>query len=484
MTTRTTRLSLTRRLVTSYLAFGLAGLFLSLVITIVLIDHARIADFVPLAALIPLSVLGVGAIVLNQSVRFHADIERQLLRVSSSPSNERVQFESLNGNEPAVAGWNALLERLATQDALSALEQRLSASLASRRDHRAATILQTLSDGIALTETGGRILFANRALAVLVRSESGDELTGKNLLPLLRVQEAHNADTVLSALFTNSTSAVFELRRTAEIRGGVLRIARHLTVDPETGEARVVWSIRDVTQQALVEESRNSFVSLATHELRTPLANIKAYAETLAIHDGIDVEKQKEFCNIINAEATRLARFVDEMLSVSQIESGSLVFEKRETDLERLLNDVVEHVRPQMDQQQITFEVKLPPKFPSLKLDKDKFESALINLLGNAAKYTPIGGTVRFEVQFHGQTIDFVVIDSGIGIAKEEQPRIFEKFYRSSDSRVRDIHGNGLGLTFTQAVVNSHGGQLMLESELNKGSTFTVTLPIPDAGDR
>ncbi len=484
MSTRATPLSLTRRLVTSYLAFGLAGLFLSLVITTLLIDHARIADFVPLAAIIPLAVLGVGAIVLNQSVRFHAAIEQQLLRVSSHPGDERVRFESLNGNEPAIAGWNALLERLATQDALSALEQRLSASLASRRDHRAATILQALSEGIALTEVGGRILYANRALSVLVSSDTAEELTGKNLLPLLRVQEAHNADTVLAALFANSASAVFELRRTSEIRGGVLRIARYLTVDPESGEARVVWSIRDVTQQALVEESRHSFVSLATHELRTPLANIKAYAETLAIHDGIDVEKQKEFCNIINAEATRLARFVDEMLNVSQIESGSLVFDLRETDLERLLHDVVEHVRPQMDQKQITFDVKLPPKFPALRLDKDKFESAMVNLLGNAAKYTPSGGTVRFDVQYRGQGLEFSVADSGIGIAKDEQARVFEKFFRSSDSRVRDIHGNGLGLTFTQEVVQSHGGLLTLESELNKGTTFTVTLPIPDSGAR
>jgi PAS domain-containing protein len=247
MTARVSRLPLTRRLVGSYLAFGLAGLFLSLVITILLvhIQQDRIADYVPLAAAVPLAVLAVGAIVVNQTVRFHADIERQLVRVSTNPGKEHVQFESLNGNEPAIVGWNTLLERIATQDALSALEQRLSASLASRRDHRATTILQTLSDGIALTETGGRILYANRALAVLLRTDSAEELTGKNLMPLLHVQEAHNADAVLAALFSNSSSSVFELRRTAKIQDGILRIARHLTVDAESGEPRVVWSIRD-----------------------------------------------------------------------------------------------------------------------------------------------------------------------------------------------------------------------------------------------
>jgi two-component system phosphate regulon sensor histidine kinase PhoR len=317
---------------------------------------------------------------------------------------------------------------------------------------------------------------------MLVQSTSSDELIGKNLSSLLRVQEAYNSGDVLTALVATSANSVFELHRTSELRGGVLRIARHVTTDPESGGARLVWSIRDVTQQALVDESRSSFVSLATHELRTPLANIKAYAETLSIHNGIDVEQQKEFCNIINSEATRLSRFVDEMLSVSQIEAGSMVFERRETDLERLLQDVVQHVRPQMDQKQIALEVKLPPKFPTLRLDKDKFESALVNLLGNAAKYTPANGKVRFDVQLRGKCIDFAVTDTGIGIAKEEQPRVFEKFFRSGDARVREVDGNGLGLTFTQEVVQSHGGQLSLVSELNQGSTFTVSLPIPESG--
>ncbi len=484
MTGHTLTQPLTRRLVAWYLVFGLAGLFLSLAITILLIYQGRIIDFVPLAAVVPLGVLGVGAIVLSQAVRFHTEIERQLLRISTDPSSTQTRITALPGNEPAVIGWNTLLERLATQESLVALEKRLSGSLAGRRDHRPSIILQALSEGIALTESDGRILYANRALAMLVQSRTSDELAGKNLLQLLRVQEAHNANVVLGALLATNANSVFELHRTAVLCDGVLRIARHLTTDPESNAARVVWSIKDVTQQALVDESRAGFVALATHELRTPLANIKAYAETLAIHEGIDVEKQKEFCNIINSEATRLARFVDEMLNVSQIESGSMVFDKREADLERMLQDVIEHVRPQMTQKQITLEVKLPPKFPSLRLDKDKFESALVNLLGNAAKYTPNGGKVRFEVQLRGQSIDFSVIDTGIGIDKAEQARVFEKFFRSGDTRVREVDGNGLGLTFTQEVVQQHGGRLTLESELNHGSTFTVSLPIPEAGGR
>ncbi len=475
-------LSLTRKLVTWYLAFGLAGLYLSLTITLLLIYQGRIVDFVPLAAIVPLIVLAVGAIVLSQAVRFHADIEEQLVRISADPEGERLPAEALPGTEPVIAGWNALLGRLAKQATFATLEKRLSESFSSRRDHRPSIILQNLADGIALTELDGRILYANRSLAMLAHSTTAEELVGKNMIEVLRLHEASNAELAESTLCSTSANAVFELRRTLEIRDGVLRIARQLATDPESGARRAVWSIRDITQQALVDESRNSFVSLATHELRTPLSNIKAYAETLAIHEGIDVEQQKEFCNIINAEATRLSRFVEEMLSVSQIESGSLVFDRRETDLERLLQDVVDHVRPQMTQKRISLEVKLPPKYPALRLDKDKFESALVNLLGNAAKYTPVGGQVRFEIELRGQNIEFAVIDTGIGINPEDQARVFEKFFRSSDNRVRDIEGNGLGLTFTQEVVQAHGGRLSLESELNRGSTFTVTLPIPESG--
>jgi signal transduction histidine kinase len=107
---------------------------------------------------------------------------------------------------------------------------------------------------------------------------------------------------------------------------------------------------------------------------------------------------------------------------------------------------------------------------------------AWIDLLGNACKYTPAGGKVRFDVQLRGQGIDFMVTDTdtGIGIANEEQARVFEKFFRSGDARVREVDGNGLGLTFTQEVVQSHGGRLTLESELNQGSTFTISLPIPE----
>jgi two-component system phosphate regulon sensor histidine kinase PhoR len=239
-----------------------------------------------------------------------------------------------------------------------------------------------------------------------------------------------------------------------------------------------LWTLRDVTAQKLADEMRNQFVFTATHELRTPLANIRAYAETLADNEGIDVEQQKGFYNVINSEATRLARLIDELLNVSQMEAGSISVARYETDVERLIQEVMEHMQPQIQQKGLQFESKLPPKLPKLHVDKDKIAAALVNLLGNAVKYTPAGGLVRLVVEVDASAMHLRVEDTGIGISAEELPRLCEKFFRSRDSRVQQIGGSGLGLAFSQEVARLHGGKISVRSELNQGSQFTLTLPL------
>jgi two-component system phosphate regulon sensor histidine kinase PhoR len=273
---------------------------------------------------------------------------------------------------------------------------------------------------------------------------------------------------------------VTELTREENGQRRVARVARHpICIVGGGGKHEAhVWTMRDVTQQKLAEEMRDQFVDTATHELRTPLANIKAYAETLALADVIDVEQQKQFLNTINSEATRLARFVDDLLSVSSMELGSLSLNKQVTDLGRMLNEVITKIRPQVDEKELTLEVVLPEKLPEPELDKDKIATVLVNLLGNAVKYTPEGGRVTFRVNVTDQDIEISVEDTGVGIAKDEVAKVFDKFFRSNDPRVQEQTGTGLGLALAQEVVRLHGGEIGVESEINKGSTFTVSLPL------
>ncbi len=273
-----------------------------------------------------------------------------------------------------------------------------------------------------------------------------------------------------------SRPATCEIHRQGELAERVLRVSRQPVKNPRLQGQ--VWCLRDITQQKLSEKMRDQFIDTATHELRTPLSNIKAYAETMVTCDEIDVEEQKEFCNIINSEVTRLARFVDDLLSISSMEMGSLNIEKQKVDTSRLFAEVLDKVEPLMQQKNITFTAELPEKLREVRLDKDKFVAVLVNLLGNAAKYTPDGGRVTLYVKLDESLLQVAVEDTGVGIAAEELPKVFEKFFRSSDPRVQNETGTGLGLSLANEVVRMHGGEITIESELNQGSTFTITIPV------
>jgi PAS domain S-box-containing protein len=352
------------------------------------------------------------------------------------------------------------------------LEQRLQEATSARRESQHADILQNLPDGVAVTDMEGRITFVNRAVASLLGE---DVAAGTEMQKWLCPNEDNTEAQPLLDPQLISRPAVCEIHRQGELAERVLRISRQPVKNPRLQGQ--VWCLRDVTQQKLSEQMRDQFIDTATHELRTPLSNIKAYAETMVTCDEIDVEDQKEFCNIINSEVTRLARFVDDLLSISSMEMGSLNIEKQQVETSRLLAEVLDKVEPLMQQKDITFTAKLPEKMRDVRLDKDKFVAVLVNLLGNAAKYTPNGGRVTLHVKLDDSLLQIAVEDTGVGIAAEEVPKVFEKFFRSSDPRVQNETGTGLGLSLANEVVRMHGGEITVESELNQGSTFTITIP-------
>ena len=439
-----------------------------------------LAEYTPLAVLGPLVLMSLGALVVRRAVQPLAQIEGQLRRVATAPSATDVALAPVPAAGAAAQGWNRLSQQCNLSRQTGRLQSRLAEALEGFRQRKADQILNSLPDGVALTDDQGRVTFANQALAALLGiAADGAALGGRSMEELLGLDAASDS---LKAFFDPESrvrTVAVELARSGEAAAGVLRVARHPLRGPTGSPAGGhVWSVRDVTQQKLAEQMRSQFVNSATHELRTPLANIKAYAETLVLSEMLDVEKQKEFCNTINAEATRLARFIDDLLSISSMEVGALSLARQETDLERMFREAIEKVRPQVQQKKGTLRCSLPEKLPKLKLDKDKIVAALVNLLGNAAKYTPEGGVVHFKVHPKEDVLEIDVEDSGFGISAEELPRIFDKFFRSSDPRVQKQAGSGLGLSLVQEVVRLHGGKISVQSELNKGTRFTVTLPL------
>jgi len=482
MQSHTQTYSLSSRLTNRYFMFGLAGLFICLAVSLWLAWRGSFMTLAAVTAIAPLIVLLVGGFVLRDTVRLNSEIEEQLQRISVAPTSAGATLKPVVGAEPAAAGWNRILDQLTTLNSLQGLEERLSQSLGGLKQQNLEQILNTMDDGVVLTDADGTITLANNAAAALAKSESPNALQGRRIQEALSFETADNRAMISQKLAQPSPSVTIEVRLGSDTSDGVLRVSRSAAEGQRSHTTAYVWTVRDVTQQKLADETKNDFLSMATHELRTPLANIVAYAETLALHDDIDLEQQKKFCNIVNDEATRLTRFVDQLLNVSQIEAGSLALAQSETDIKRLIDEVVEHIQPQMQQKKIDFEPVIPPKLPKLRVDKDKIEASLINLLGNAAKYTPNGGHVRLQVESRSDSIQFHVEDTGIGISEEDLPRVFEKLHRAADERVQAVSGSGLGLAFTYDVVRLHGGKLTVDSELNKGSKFTMSLPIGGSG--
>jgi PAS domain S-box-containing protein len=434
-----------------------------------------VAELAPVAVLVPLVFVAVGAIVLARLTNPLAEVSTQLQDLAAIAPADSPTISRVATSDALSLGWNRLagyIERLQGPAGGQNLEQRLQEATASRREGQHADILQSLTDGVAVTDMEGRITFVNRAVAALLNEDIAE---GTEIEKLLCPEDAPSELVSLLDPQLASHPAVCEIHRAGGSAERIVRVSRQPV---KAGRIHgQVWCLRDVTQQKLAEKMRDQFIDTATHELRTPLSNIKAYAETMVSYDSIDIEEQKEFCNIINSEVTRLARFVDDLLSISSMEMGSLIIEKQKVETARLFEEVLVKVEPLMNQKSISFFVDLPEKMRELRLDKDKFIAVIVNLLGNAAKYTPSGGRVTLRVKLDESQLQVAVEDSGVGIATDEIPRVFEKFFRSADPRVQNETGTGLGLSLAQEVVRMHGGDITIESVLNQGSTFTVTIP-------
>lgn len=469
--------ALTRRVSEQFLLFGLAGLFLFLLTAIYLSWHNQFLNFMTAAVVLPLGLLFFGSMTLRHVSQCHDEIETQLHLMAQSP-NEISELRPIASNAKLAKGWNLLLEKVQQHQAWNGVERRLSEAIHARQSRRWEAIFQNLPEGVATCDETGVVQQCNRALASLMGFPSVEDVQGKKLLELLEDLVGEEAREKLQGLAVSNAGQTLELKRSTEVSDGVWRLSTRVVDELNTSSPCSLWTLRDITQTKLAEQAREQFVFTATHELRTPLANIRAYTETLATATDIPIETQNSFYNTINSEASRLSRFVDELLNVSQMEAGAITIQKHEVHLERLLLEVIESQKPLATEKHQKFEHSLSPKLPRIHADKDKLSAALTNLIGNAIKYTPDHGRVHVRVESDNDRVEFHVEDSGIGIAAEDIPKLGTKFFRSHDSRVQERVGSGLGLAFAQEVARLHGGAIAITSQINQGSCFTLELPL------
>ncbi len=373
-----------------------------------------------------------------------------------------------------AAAWNALLARQETLRK-EALAEKTQYSLTSRRSPRGDldAAFDALSQGLILVDQQMKVRQLNGAAAAFLQAQRETAINA-DITTLLNQEEVLESIRAVTTGSTRRRSTV-EVERQSDNGNVVLRFGVRPVRREDSAAAMII--IEDITQQKVAEESRNHFVAHATHELRTPLTNIRLYVET-AIEDGDNDPLVRGKClNVINQEARRLERIVGEMLSVSEMEAGQFKLRRDDIRLDQLFKDLATDYAAQAEakKQKLTF--NLPPKMPVIQGDRDKVTLCIHNLIGNAIKYTPEGGEVTVSLQYDEKQLAISVADTGIGISEEDAAKIFERFYRASDPRVEQITGTGLGLTLAREIARLHGGDIDVKSELNKGSTFTISLP-------
>ena len=240
----------------------------------------------------------------------------------------------------------------------------------------------------------------------------------------------------------------------------------------------IIAVARDISHFREADKLKETFISIVSHELKTPVAIIRGYAETLLRPEARrDEALTEEMLSAIVEETDRLARLVDDLLDASRLQAGGIPLKEiGEVDLAAIVRRVVERYRLQTDRHTIVLD--LPADFPIIRGDARRLEQVFDNLLSNAIKYSPRGGTIVVRGEVHPAEVRLSVSDEGVGIPLEEQDNIFQRFYRVESPETRAVAGTGLGLYLTRAIVQAHGGRIWVKSAPGKGSTFTVALPL------
>jgi signal transduction histidine kinase len=238
---------------------------------------------------------------------------------------------------------------------------------------------------------------------------------------------------------------------------------------------------RSVTKQVELARLKSDFVSNVSHELRTPLSLIRLYAETLELRRVTSPEKMDAYYRIIRKESERLSALINNILDFSRIEAGRKEYDFRETDLGELVRNTLEAYRYQIEEQGFAFEQRIDPLIPAVRVDREAIARSLVNLLNNALKYSAEDKFLGVTLHQAEGVVKLEVLDHGIGIARSEQAKIFEKFYRVGDPLVHDTKGSGLGLSLVRHIARAHGGEVEVESAPGRGSRFTLSLPLPTA---
>jgi PAS domain S-box-containing protein len=363
-------------------------------------------------------------------------------------------------------------------EALAAFGGNASAALSSAELYQSVTlekersvaILSNIADGIVAVDREGKVVLWNAAAERITGVPAGDAL---DRLPSDVLQrELESGDDIATG------ERLVSLRRGGEEMW--LSLTEAVMRDPAGAVAGRIFAFRDISSERVVEQMKSEFVSNVSRELRSPLTSIYGFAETLLRDDVLFGEEERNtFLGYIASEAGRLTSIVDRLLAVAQLDSGDLQVQLAATDVGEVVAEVVAAAKQSLVLDGHEFALELPPEPLAVEADREKLRQIVTDLVENAVKYSPGGGTVRVSARRHDDAVEVQVEDEGIGIPQSEQGRIFAKFYRA-ESAGRDLAsgGTGLGLFIAKELLAAMHGRIWVRSVEGEGSTFAFSLPL------
>jgi len=330
-------------------------------------------------------------------------------------------------------------------------------------------VLEAMEEGVIAMDADRRVLCTNKALR---------QMLGTEITPGQTLEDAiHNFEfvDVMDRAMRNSAVVTADLHSGSPIRW--LKMSCSPMPAPDGRLHGAVAVVHDVTDLERVEKIRKDFVANVSHELRTPLTSIQGYAETLLENDLVRDARSREFVEIIRKHAVRMAKLTADLLTLSRIELGRHEFRFAPIPASDVVHNAIQSVQQVAEARNVALTAEGISDQSWVTADSDAVQQVLVNLLDNALKYTSPGGEVKVSARQVKGWMEFRVSDTGVGIAAEHLPRLFERFYRVDKARSRELGGTGLGLSIVKHIVRAHGGDVRVESEPGRGSSFFFLLP-------
>jgi two-component system phosphate regulon sensor histidine kinase PhoR len=416
-----------------------------------------------LASFVILLVAGGASLLVSRSV---ADRVERLREFSHRVAEGDFRPLSGDGSGDALEALGAALNQTAAR------MDRTIRTLTEERNMSAA-ILGSMVEGVAVVNGSERLVFANQGFAEILELDVPPK-SGSALVEVVRQTELIEAvrqvlageSRVEAEIVTGTLRQHFFAATVAAVRAG------------ETSGAVVV--LHDITELRKLERVRRDFVANVSHEFKTPLTAIQGFSETLLGGAIDDPQNRERFLGIILEHSRRLARLTDDLLKLSQMDADRLEVESRSVSVSELIESCLETAQHRAAEKDLEVTADFPANLPNIAGDRRRLAEVLQNLLDNAIQYTLPGGRVVVRADLRDADVVFTVSDTGIGIPKVDQSRIFERFYRVDAARSREAGGTGLGLAIAKHLVEVHGGRIWVDSEVGQGSHFHFSVPVFD----